>query len=151
MRSLAFAFLAALVVAAPACSKRVDEPADNGFKPSEGKPLPPPPTTLEIVDEKIGTGKECKTGDKVQMQYTGTLMNGKKFDSSYDRGGKPFEVTLGQGGVIRGWDQGIPGMKVGGKRKLTIPPDLGYGADGHPPDIPPNAGLIFEVELVSIE
>jgi FKBP-type peptidyl-prolyl cis-trans isomerase FkpA len=144
-------FVLLLALLACACSRRVDEPSGNDFKPGEGTPPTPPPTKLEIVDEVVGTGRECKTGDKVQMQYTGTLMNGKKFDSSYDHGGKPFDVTLGEGGVIKGWDQGIPGMKVGGKRKLTIPPDLGYGKDGHPPDIPGNAGLIFQVELVSIE
>ena len=148
---LAFARTAGLTTTTAGCSKRVDEPADHGFTPSEGKPLPPPPTKLEILDEKVGTGRECKTGDKVKMQYTGTLMNGKKFDSSYDHGGTPFDVTLGAGGVIKGWDQGIPGMKVGGKRRLTIPPDLGYGETGSPPNIPPNAGLVFEVELISIE
>ncbi len=84
------------------------------------------------------------------MQYTGTLTNGKKFDSSYDHGGEPFKFTLGKGEVIKGWDQGVVGMKIGGKRRLRIPSDLGYGAKGSG-EIPANAGLVFEVELVSID
>ena len=137
-----------------ACSKRVDEPADNAFKPSASTPpppLPPPPKTLETVDEKVGTGRACTDGDHVKVLYTGTLMNGKEFDSSAAHGGEPFELNIGGDGVIKGWSVGIKGMKVGGKRRLTIPPDMGYGEEGHPPAIPPNAGLIFEVELVSIE
>jgi FKBP-type peptidyl-prolyl cis-trans isomerase len=133
-----------------ACSKAPDEPTSS-FKPSEGTPMPPAPTKLEMEDVKVGTGREAKTGDTVHVQYTGTLMNGDKFDSSYDHGKDPFSFTLGQGKVIKGWDQGVVGMKVGGKRKLRIPPDLGYGANGSPPKIPPNAGLLFDVELVSID
>jgi FKBP-type peptidyl-prolyl cis-trans isomerase len=83
------------------------------------------------------------------VNYVGTLQNGQKFDSSYDRG-TPFSFRLGVGAVIAGWDQGIPGMKVGGKRRLTIPPSLAYGSQGRPPTIPANATLIFEVELISI-
>ncbi len=140
----------ATVAVTPACSRSPDEPTST-FKPAEGKPLPPPPTKLEIEDPVVGTGREAKTGDTVHMQYTGTLMNGTKFDSSYDHGGTPFKFTIGKGEVIKGWDQGVPGMKVGGKRKLRIPPELGYGAAGSPPNIPPNAGLQFDVELVSID
>lgn len=151
MRSvLPLALLAVTLAAVPACSRAADEPTSS-FKPAEGKPLPPAPTKLETVDVKVGTGKECKTGDTVHVQYTGTLMNGTKFDSSYDHGGDPFKFTLGKGEVIKGWDQGVVGMKVGGKRKLTIPPDLGYGANGSPPTIPPNAGLQFDVELISVD
>ena len=135
---------------AAGCSKAPDEPT-SGFKPSTGTPLPPGPATLEKEDVVVGTGRECKTGDTVHVQYTGTLMNGKKFDSSYDHGGDPFKVTLGQGEVIKGWDQGVPGMRVGGKRRLKIPADLGYGANGSGADIPPNAGLVFDIELVSID
>ena len=131
------------------CSKQVDEPPPSTFKPSQGTPLPPGPSKLETTDEVVGTGKEAKTGDTVKVQYTGTLMNGKKFDSSRDRG-DPFEFTLGKGGVIKGWDQGVVGMKVGGKRKLVIPSDLGYGAAGSPPNIPADAGLKFDVELVEV-
>jgi FKBP-type peptidyl-prolyl cis-trans isomerase FkpA len=133
------------------CSKKVDEPADN-FQPSQGTPLPPGPTKLITDDVTVGTGAEAKTGDKVKVQYTGTLMNGVKFDSSYDHEpAEPFEFTLGQGQVIKGWDQGVVGMKVGGKRKLTIPSDLAYGDTGHPPTIPGKAGLKFDVELVAVE
>ncbi|MFO0666439.1 MAG: FKBP-type peptidyl-prolyl cis-trans isomerase [Polyangiaceae bacterium] len=142
--------LSALSLAAlPGCSKKVDEP-ESAYKPAAGEPLPPPPTKLEITDEKVGDGKEAKTGDTVRVHYTGTLMNGKKFDSSRDRN-EPFEFTLGAGAVIKGWDQGVVGMKVGGKRKLAIPPDLGYGAAGKPPTIPQSAGLKFDVELVEIK
>jgi len=96
-----------------------------------------------------GTGDEAKSGDTLSVHYTGTLTDGKKFDSSRDRG-EPFEVTLGQRRVIAGWEMGLKGMKVGEKRRLTIPPDLGYGARGAGGVIPPNATLIFEVELLAI-
>jgi FKBP-type peptidyl-prolyl cis-trans isomerase len=104
---------------------------------------------LKYEDIVVGTGPAAKVGDTVSVHYTGTLEDGTKFDSSVDRG-TPFEFTLGQGKVIPGWDEGIQGMQVGGKRKLTIPPDLGYGASGYPPVIPANATLIFDVELLSI-
>lgn len=105
---------------------------------------------LKIEDTKIGTGAEVKSGDTVVMHYSGTLENGKKFDSSYDRG-QPFTTQIGVGQVIQGWDLGVPGMKVGGKRKLTIPADLAYGSQGAGGIIPPNATLIFDVELVDIK
>ncbi len=141
---------AAWVFVPAACSKPVDEPTSS-FTPAQGTPLPPPPTKLETVELTAGSGREAKTGDTVHVQYTGTLMNGTKFDSSYDHGGDPFKFTLGKGEVIKGWDQGVVGMKVGSKRRLRIPPDLGYGESGSPPTIPPNAGLLFDVELVSID
>ncbi len=145
-----FASACAALLFTAACSKTPDEPTSS-FKPAEGTPLPPGPTKLEIEDLKVGTGREAKTGDTVHVQYTGTLTNGKKFDSSYDHPDDDgFKFTLGEGGVIKGWDEGVPGMKVGGKRRLRIPSDLGYGAAGSG-DIPPNAGLVFEIELVSIE
>jgi FKBP-type peptidyl-prolyl cis-trans isomerase len=97
----------------------------------------------------VGTGTEATAGKKVSVHYTGWLTDGKKFDSSKDRG-QPFQFRLGAGEVIRGWDQGVAGMKIGGKRKLTIPPDLGYGARGAGGVIPPNATLVFEVELLGV-
>jgi len=104
---------------------------------------------LQIEDLKIGTGAEAKAGQDVKVHYVGTLTNGSKFDSSRDRG-EGFEFSLGAGEVIKGWDQGVAGMKVGGMRKLTIPPELGYGARGFPPVIPANSTLIFEVELLEV-
>jgi FKBP-type peptidyl-prolyl cis-trans isomerase len=148
MTARTIAVVAALILAG--CSKTVDEPTSE-FKPAQGAPLPPPPTKLERTDVTVGTGREAKPGDKVHVLYTGTLMNGVKFDSTADRGNDPFVFTLGKGEVIKGWDEGVAGMKVGGKRKLRIPPDLGYGEQGSPPTIPPNAGLNFEVELVAFD
>ncbi|NTW28670.1 MAG: FKBP-type peptidyl-prolyl cis-trans isomerase [Coriobacteriia bacterium] len=109
----------------------------------------PQATSLIVVDEAVGSGAVAKNGDKVTVNYTGWLTNGTKFDSSYSRN-EPFSFTLGAGQVIAGWDQGVSGMKVGGKRKLTIPPSLGYGARGAGGVIPSNATLIFEVELLKI-
>lgn len=108
-------------------------------------------TGLKIQDLKVGDGPMPKNGQTVQVQYTGWLTSGKKFDSSYDHGGQPFEFQLGAGRVIKGWDEGVATMKVGGKRKLTIPPALGYGANGAGSDIPPNATLVFDVELLGIK
>jgi FKBP-type peptidyl-prolyl cis-trans isomerase len=104
---------------------------------------------LAIDNIREGSGQEARTGQTVVVHYVGTLTNGKKFDSSRDRG-DPFRFPLGGGQVIKGWDQGIVGMKVGGLRKLTIPPELGYGARGFPPVIPANATLVFEVELLEV-
>jgi FKBP-type peptidyl-prolyl cis-trans isomerase FkpA len=139
----------ATVLGAAACS-RPSEPGSSSFTPAKGAPLPEPPKTLEIKDDMVGTGAEAVSGKKVSVHYTGTLMNGSKFDSSRDRG-EPFSFTLGQGQVIKGWDQGVAGMKVGGRRTLRIPPDLGYGAAGSPPKIPGGAGLVFDVELLGVE
>jgi peptidylprolyl isomerase len=148
---IAAAVTAALaVVIAAGCSKTVEEPSSD-FKPAQAAPPPPAPTRLESEDLLAGQGRSAQTGDTVNVQYTGTLMNGTKFDSSYDHGGKPFSFTLGKGQVIKGWDEGVVGMKIGGKRRLRIPPELGYGAAGSPPKIPPNAGLVFEIELISID
>lgn len=106
-------------------------------------------TELIIEDTKIGTGNEVKSGDNISIHYTGTLEDGTKFDSSYNRG-QPLETQIGVGQVIEGWDKGIVGMKIGGKRKLTIPYQMAYGEDGYGP-IPSKATLIFEVELMDIK
>ena len=104
---------------------------------------------LQIEELKAGTGASAASGHKVDVHYTGWLLDGTKFDSSLDRG-KPFSFVLGKGQVIQGWDKGVQGMKVGGKRKLTVPPELGYGTRGFPGAIPPNATLVFEVELLGV-
>ena len=104
---------------------------------------------LKYEDIETGTGVTAASGQKAKVHYTGWLKNGRKFDSSKDRN-DPFEFTLGAGQVIKGWDEGVAGMKVGGKRRLTIPPDLGYGARGAGGIIPPNAELVFEVELLGV-
>ncbi len=105
---------------------------------------------LAYIDQVIGTGAEAKTGEKVTVHYTGYLTDGKKFDSSVDRN-KPFTFVIGLGQVIKGWDEGVASMKVGGKRKLLIPANLGYGTRGAGGVIPPNADLVFDVELISIQ
>ena len=107
------------------------------------------PSGLKYEDIEPGTGVEARPGQKAKVHYTGWLANGQKFDSSLDRN-DPFEFTLGAGMVIKGWDEGVAGMKVGGKRKLFIPAGLGYGARGAGGVIPPNSELIFEVELLGL-
>jgi peptidylprolyl isomerase len=107
--------------------------------------------SLIIKEIKVGKGKEAKKGSNVSVHYKGTLLvGGKQFDSSHDRG-VPFDFKLGRGEVIQGWDRGVVGMKVGGKRKLTIPPELAYGTEGSGKTIPPNATLIFVVELLKVD
>jgi FKBP-type peptidyl-prolyl cis-trans isomerase FkpA len=102
-----------------------------------------------VIDEvEVGVGDEAQTGDTVAVHYTGRLTDGTQFDSSQGR--EPLQFTIGEGRVIPGWEEGITGMRVGGIRTLTIPPELGYGEEGFPPVIPPNATLIFDVELVDI-
>ena len=108
------------------------------------------PSGLIIDDLVVGTGAVAAAGQKVTVHYTGWLTDGTKFDSSKDRN-DPFDFPLGAGRVIRGWDEGVAGMKIGGKRKLTIPPALGYGARGAGGVIPPNATLLFEVELLAVD
>jgi FKBP-type peptidyl-prolyl cis-trans isomerase len=123
--------------------------AGCGGNASDSTPTSMAIGSLLIQDEVVGTGPAAKAGDTVTVDYTGWLTDGTKFDSSLDRN-EPFAFTLGAGRVIPGWDQGVAGMKVGGKRKLTIPPDLAYGAEGAGGVIPPNATLVFEVELLKI-
>ena len=105
---------------------------------------------LKYVDMVEGTGPSPRQGQTAVVHYTGTLTNGTKFDSSVDRG-QPFNFVLGTGSVIKGWDEGVATMKVGGKRKLIVPPDLGYGPLGRPPSIPGNSTLVFEVELLEVK
>ena len=127
------------------------------------KPAPHPPAAptkvtgdgtktesgLQYWDIKVGTGAEAQKGQTAKMHYTGWLTNGKRFDSSI--GSDPYKFKIGNGEVIKGWDEGVLGMKVGGKRQLRIPPDLAYGAKGYPGVIPPNSTLVFDVQLVSVQ
>jgi FKBP-type peptidyl-prolyl cis-trans isomerase len=108
------------------------------------------PSGLEWTDLEPGTGAEAQSGHVVRVHYTGWLLDGPRFDSSHDRPGNGFSFTLGQSQVISGWEEGVAGMKVGGKRRLVIPPDLGYGARGSGGVIPPNATLVFDVQLLEI-
>ena len=122
-------------------------PGADDFNAGAGMTPVKYPDGLQIIDVKAGTGTQVKKGDQLSVHYTGWLANGTKFDSSRDRG-QPLDVTIGQGQVIKGWDEGVATMKVGGKRTLIIPPQLGYGARGAGGVIPPNATLIFDVELL---
>jgi FKBP-type peptidyl-prolyl cis-trans isomerase len=133
-----------------ACSKKSGDTGSSSA--SSGAAAPQQNGSGLMIEEvKAGDGALATKGKTVSVHYTGTLTNGTKFDSSHDRG-QPIEFVLGAGMVIKGWDQGIDGMKVGGKRKLTIPPELGYGARGTPGGpIPPNATLVFDVELVAVK
>jgi FKBP-type peptidyl-prolyl cis-trans isomerase FkpA len=135
-----------------------DEQPPAGQTPSPEASAPLTPSAAAITTDSglvyedlvVGTGAEAQTGQTVNVHYTGWLTDGKKFDSSLDRG-RPFTFTLGEGRVIRGWDEGVAGMNVGGKRMLYIPSDLGYGVTGSAGVIPPNADLVFEVELLEVE
>lgn len=171
-----FSFLFGLVGAVAGCSKLTEPPKEEAIqtepapgaataqpsatataqpsatitaKPAETAP-PPTDEKLGIKDLVVGKGAEAKAGDTVKVHYVGTLTDGKEFDSS-KKHNEPFSFELGAGRVIKGWDQGVAGMKVGGKRKLTVPPSLGYGARGFPPVIPPSSTLIFEVELLEVK
>jgi FKBP-type peptidyl-prolyl cis-trans isomerase len=124
---------------------------DISTKPKIPKAEGAAPKTLKVEDLIEGKGPAAKSGDKISVRYVGNLYNtNKEFDSSWKRGKAPFELTLGQGQVIPGWDQGLVGMKVGGRRRLTIPPNLAYGAQGQPPTIPANSTLVFDVDLTKI-
>ncbi|HEU5253504.1 MAG TPA: FKBP-type peptidyl-prolyl cis-trans isomerase [Solirubrobacterales bacterium] len=127
------------------------EAPKNKTKPQVKAPNGAPPKKLVIKDLEEGSGPEAKSGNAVTVQYVGVnYKTGKEFDASWDRG-EPFTFTLGAGEVIPGWDQGVEGMKVGGRRELIIPPELGYGAAGAPPAIPPEETLIFVVDLEAVE
>lgn len=146
MRTL---YIVAVLVMISACEKKTDTEAT----PSAGTGASTAMTNvtqMKIEDIKVGTGKEAVAKKQISVHYTGTLTNGKKFDSSLDRN-QPFSFTLGVGQVIRGWDEGFAGMKVGGKRKLTIPSQMAYGERGAGDVIPPNSTLIFDVELLDVK
>ena len=158
--ALLFAVVAAVALAPSACGKDKKTGGSStsgsssgealGKKPTVTVPPGSPPTVLEKKDLIVGAGAEAVAGKKVSVQYVGVSLSTKKqFDASWDRGA-PFSFVLGQGNVIKGWDQGVPGMKVGGRRQLVIPPGLAYGANGAPPAIGPNETLVFVVDLLSV-
>jgi FKBP-type peptidyl-prolyl cis-trans isomerase len=154
IRKNALVAIAAVSIAAlSACTKKSAETTsattENTAASSATTDAAKAESDLKIENVKEGAGAEAVNGKQVSVHYTGTLTDGKKFDSSVDRG-QPFKFVLGAGQVIRGWDLGVAGMKVGGKRKLTIPPQLGYGERGAGGVIPPNATLLFEVELLEV-
>jgi FKBP-type peptidyl-prolyl cis-trans isomerase len=145
MRPLAWLLLTLCTASLGACNNAPPEPDSTPrVRPAAVK------DEFKIEDVTPGTGAEAKEGSTVKVHYTGTLKNGTKFDSSLDRK-EPFEFTIGKGMVIKGWDQGVVGMKVGGKRKLTIPHELGYGERGSPPKIPGKATLLFDIELIEVK
>jgi FKBP-type peptidyl-prolyl cis-trans isomerase FkpA len=161
-----FAALAALLVAACGYSDPYATQGQQATAVSGGGPSPSPgsqacldlqgntplrfPDGLQVVDLTVGSGPTVGPTDTVQIKYVGYLKSDCSiFDSTQKEGGQPFKVALGKGNVIKGWDEGVPGMKVGGTRKLIIPAALGYGAQGSPPAIPPNATLVFDLDLVS--
>jgi len=151
MKSLLIAVMA--ITLASACTKKADEPAKTETAQSAPATAAAGAATtepkVEIVDSVVGTGTEAVSGKTVTVHYTGTLKDGTKFDSSVDRK-EPFTFGLGAGQVIKGWDQGLVGMKVGGKRKLTIPAELAYGANAVGA-IPANSTLIFDVEMIKVQ
>lgn len=141
---------AAVVAMLVAACSQSPSAAGGGSGGSDGGQEVTTPSGLKYTDTKVGTGAEAKAGQTATVHYTGWLTDGKKFDSSKDRG-QPFSFPLGGGRVIKGWDEGVQGMKVGGVRRLTIPPQLGYGPSGAGGVIPPNATLVFEVELLDVK
>ena len=135
---------------APPPAKASTNLKDTKAKPAIPKPKGAPPKKLVVKDIVAGKGRAAKKGDRLTMQYVGvTYADGKEFDSSWDRG-QPFKFQLGKGSVIKGWDQGLVGIKPGGRRELIIPSKLAYGARGQPPSIPPNAALVFIVDALSV-
>jgi peptidylprolyl isomerase len=131
-------------------TKPIAMSTDSNSEQTAGKETVTTPSGLKYIDTTVGEGDSPQTGKTVKVHYTGTLENGKKFDSSRDRN-QPFSFTIGVGQVIKGWDEGVATMKVGGRRQLIIPSNLGYGASGAGGVIPPNATLIFDVELLEVK
>jgi peptidylprolyl isomerase len=156
-RAVPLVLFAALAAIAPAACGKEDKKSDAGSsgvdlttKPAVDVPAGDPPKTLQSKDIVVGTGAEAVNGQKVSVQYVGVSFSTKKqFDTSWGKG-SPFTFTLGAGGVIQGWDQGVAGMKVGGRRQLVIPPDLAYGPGGYPPVIAGNETLVFVIDLVGV-
>jgi peptidylprolyl isomerase len=145
------AALSGLILTTSAAPQSDDKNKDKSEKGEKAeKKWTKTATGLQYLDEKVGTGATARYGDTVYVHYTGTFKDGKEFDSSKKRG-TPYEVRIGAGQVIRGWEEGLMGMKVGGTRKLIIPYQLAYGEAGKPPDIPPKAELHFEIELIRIK
>src|SRR4051812_3386334 len=144
-----FVRLTAAAVALCGLALSSPESSRGDDKPKQEQKVHTTNSGLKYTEETVGTGKEAKSGDTVEVHYTGWLKDGTKFDSSKDRG-RPFVFPLGAKKVIAGWDEGVAGMKEGGKRKLIVPPALGYGEKGFPGAIPPNAELTFEVELIKV-
>jgi FKBP-type peptidyl-prolyl cis-trans isomerase len=148
---IAVAVLAAHSALLSSCSQcSPDKAAIQSATQGSGSMLEKDVTDLKIEELTVGTGALAETGKSVKVHYTGWLTNGTKFDSSVDRD-QPFQFNLGAGQVIKGWDQGVAGMKIGGKRKLTIPYTMAYGEAGHPPVIPPKSTLVFEVQLLDVQ
>ena len=160
-RPLLLVLALAALIAVAGCGSDSEEPASKSApeaaatpertKPEITVPKGKAPKKLVIEDIEEGAGKAAKAGDQVTVQYVGiSYLNGRQFDASWDRG-EPFQFQLGAGAVIPGWDQGVEGMKVGGRRQLVIPPDLAYGPQGSPPTIGPNETLVFVIDLLSAE
>ena len=163
MHKRALGLCLVLAVIAAGCNESAQKTTSTSSESTSSTTSPAPAATpegsggkvhklasgLQYEDVVVGSGKMAEPGMNVSVHYTGTLTDGTKFDSSHDRG-QPLQFQLGSGRVIQGWEEGIKGMRIGGKRKLVIPPDLGYGANGGGP-IPPNATLLFDVELVDVK
>jgi peptidylprolyl isomerase len=144
--------IAAVLIGQGGGEDEPDEPAtaERQEKPEVEIPEGDPPSELVIEDIEEGEGAEAQAGDQLTVDYVGVLFDGgDEFDESFSKP-EPFQFVLGQGGVISGWDEGLVGMKVGGRRQLVIPPDQGYGAQGQPPDIPPDSALVFVIDLLAI-
>ncbi|HEY3329141.1 MAG TPA: FKBP-type peptidyl-prolyl cis-trans isomerase [Capsulimonadaceae bacterium] len=138
-------------ISGPTTAADVSKVPDTTVVDGKTVKLKSTPDGLKYYDIKVGKGANPKVGETVSVQYSGKLLDGTEFDSSYSHGGVPIDFPIGVGQVIKGWDEGVPTMKIGGKRRLVIPADLAYGANPPTPTIPPNATLIFDIELVAVK